>query len=299
MKKSIVLLTIILITNSVWSQTDSTKTNSSKKDSSFVGEILKKIQIGQSMETSDERGEPAQLQITIPHKDTVSYLINFGLSIGLDCISTQKLISKLKTEYHRNTMTDKKQNNFEIGYQGTWSFVNFDKTRFFVVFDPKYVYDGIDIKNSFASNIIFSWFRKNSDLNWNTNNYFHQKNEALFLSLFLGTQIQNIFNAKVDSAKGFIVRPLYSTNISYTINKVKKDIIPIIKFSLTYSGRYDMINNTKISEGYTQSLKTGVDIYLANDPFKISLGASYNYGSDPIIGQALQKFWLISINISK
>lgn len=290
MKNIVTLFAIILISNSVMSQTDTI---------TFYGKLLKDIKIGQSMETSDQRGEPAQFQLTIPQKNASSYLVNLGALIGLNFLSSNNLISKLTTEYHLNTLIDKKQNNFELGYQGTWDFLDSkDKnTNYFIVFDPKYVYDGVEIKNSFATNILFSWLKIKSNLNWNANTFFNKNREALFTSLFFGAQLQDIIKAKADTTKGVIVRPLYTPAIYFTFFNAKLD--PIVKFSLTYTGRYDLVNNTRVSEGYTQLLKAGIDWYLVNKPFKISLGLSYNYGSDPIQGLLFQNFWLVSINISK
>lgn len=292
MKYIFLILAILLKCNLAFSQADTTKFK-------FLDWLSKNIKIGQSMETSDQRSEPAQFQLTMPKNDTSSYLINLGVSVGLNFLSSSNLISKFKTEYHKNTLIEKKQNNFEFGYQGTWNFASHINTRYFVTFDPKYVYDGVEIKNSVASNFLFSWFQNKSSVNWNTNNYYNKKRQSLFLSLFGGAQVQDIFKAKVVTDEGFILRPLYTAAVAFAFNKIEKDNHPLLKLSLTYVGRYDLVNNTGSSEGYTQLLKTGLDWFLVNDPLKISLGTSFNYGSDLIKGLTKQQFWLITINISK
>lgn len=273
---------------------------------SFVKWFSKNVKIGQSMETADQQAEPAQFQLTVPRKDTTSYLINLGMSVSLDFIdwlSGNQFISKLKTEYHKNTLTEKKQDNFEIGYQGTWNFASSanDKTLFFFIFDPKYNYDAISYKNSIASNVLFSWLTDESKLNWNTNNYQLDNTFSEFYSLFAGAQAQEVIKTKVDTGTGFILRPLYTASVAIAWNRKNKIHKPILKLTTIYTGRWDLINSTvgaEEKEGYTQLLKCGLDWYVVNDPLKVSFGTSYNYGSDPLKGLLEQRYWLFSVNIA-
>lgn len=260
------------------------------------------VKVGQSMETIDQRGEPAQFQLTIPQSGITSYLINLGISVSINPLNSSKFISKVKSEFHQNTLIDKKQNNFEIGYQGTWNFKKVDNTRYFVTFDPKYVYDGEKIKNSVASNFLFSWFKKKSKIvNWNTNTYSKNKKQFMFLSFFAGFQFQDILNAQTDSEIGYIMRPLYSSVTAFGFNKLDTLGFPYtkLKLSLNYTGRYDVINTTAQRENYSQLFKASVDWFLTDNPFKVSVGTSFNYGSDPLKGLLQQQFWLFTINIQK
>ena len=73
----------------------------------------------------------------------------------------------------------------------------------------------------------------------------------------------------------------------------------MLSLSATHTGRYDIFNSTKRTEGYTQLHRAGVDWYLVYKPIKLSLGFSFNYGSDPIQGKKEQKYWLLSFNFIK
>ncbi len=260
-----------------------------------------KITIGQSMETAEQTKEPAQFQLTLPKKDSASWLTNIGLSYKLGS-NSHSLLSKLTTEYHRNTVIDKKQNNLMLGYSYTWQFdkkVN-NKNVWFSVGDLKYVYDGIEIKNSFAANILLTFSNDDSRfLHWNANKYYGGVKRSIFLSLFGGLQIQDVFNAKSDSAKGLILRPTFTSSLIYDFNDIK-DTSTNVRLSISYTGRKDAINNTKnLDEGYTQLLKAGLEVFLLKKPLKISIGASFNYGSDPLKGLKDQQFWLLSFNFQK
>lgn len=257
----------------------------------------KKVKIGQSMETTDLQSEPAQLQLTLNKGESPSYLINAGVSVTID--PNDRFISKLKTEFHRNTVINEEQNNFEAGYQGTLRLGSNAASHLFVVFDPKYVYDGVEEKSSAAGNILFSWFDSAGKLHFNTDTYFNSDTQALFLSVYGGVQMQHAFKAKAEEAERFVLRPVGNFNISYSWGKTSVVFEPKLKLSASYTARYATINNTDMSEHYTDLLKTGIDYYFITKPVAISIGASYNYGSDPLKGLDEQQFWLLSLNVSK
>ena len=262
--------------------------------------------IGQSMEIiTDGKQDPAQFQLTFPHKDTASYLINAGVSILLGKSNGFK--STLTGEYHRNTNADSAQNNFQFGYTYNTRFLKggIDRADHYIYGDIKYVYDGIDIKNSIAANFLYTWVADQAAININANNFSKNKKTSFYLSPFIGPQIQHVFSAANDSAKGFILRPVVSLSASFAINRIPDSVNqrsqpqPLISFSASYTGRKDIVNSSKVPEGYTQLFKAEADYYIITKPVKLSLGISYLTGSDPIQGLKKQQFWIVSFNIAK
>lgn len=285
MKKNHILLLFFIFTTFL-------KGQDKKEESKFWNKIL----IGESMETAEQKESPAQIQITLPKKDSTSWLVNVGVSY--DIASSVRNFSKIEIEYHKNTLTDKKQNNFQTGY-GLTHFFSENPSTFFLNADAKYVYDGVDVKNSIASNLLFSYYGDGDDFKFNTL-LNRDKKSFWFLSGFAGTQLQGIIKAKDEAAQGFIVRPLYVLGIQYNFtNKPGHTSKPIFRLWADYTGRYDLINSTSYQEKYTHLFKTGGDIFIAYWPVKVSVGASFNYGSDPIKGLRQQQFWLISLNFSR
>lgn len=300
MKKITIILFLLLLQianaqnqNSVKSSEDALKVNDTlQEEKSFWDDI----EIAESMETSDQRGDPAQIQFTFPKDKSESYLINLGLAYRLP--SAGNLISKIKTEFHKNSLLEKEQENFEIGYQGQLGFRFIEGTGF-LIFDPKYVYDGVNNKSSVASNISFTFknYESPSPFKFNTNNYYLSERINFIPSLYVGFQLQNSFKAKLEENEGFIMRPYFSGSFSFYLNKKDKPTEGILKLTALYTGRKDAINNTDVDEGYTGLLKTGVEVFLINAPIRISIGASFNKGSDPMKGLAKQEYWLLSLNV--
>lgn len=255
------------------------------------------FKIRQSMETAEQRQEPAQFQVTFPKNADASWLVNVGASLAIKTNSTS-FLSKLSGEYHKNTLTEKKQNNLNIGYGYTW-LIGGKKLLWFSTGDAKYVYDEIKKKSSIASNILFTFYRDGSKLNWNTYTISKNARSSLFLSLFAGTQLQQIFQAKNDSAEGFILRPLFNAMMNYDFNR-KRDSVAVVRLGVNYIGRKDAVNTTKYNEGYTNFFKAYLDYFFVyTAAIKVSLGVSFNYGSDPMRGLDKQQYWLLSLNLIK
>ncbi|RZK17754.1 MAG: hypothetical protein EOO43_13200 [Flavobacterium sp.] len=246
-----------------------------------------RFKISQSMETADQKEEPAQFQITLPKKDSSSWLVNLGISYKLFKNAT-RTITKLNVEYHRNTLTDKKQNNFSSGL-GLAVLLGGKETEWFLNSDLKYIYDDIDTAHSAAMNLLFTLMGKGGPVN---KFLYNPGNTSRFqISPFAGIQLQDILKAKNVNNKGFILRPIVKIAMYYDL--LKKDEAPSVRFSADYTGRSDVVNNSKTIEGYTHLFKTGAEWFLAYKPFRVSLGASFNYGSDPIKGLKQQQYWLL------
>ncbi|MCW3119346.1 MAG: hypothetical protein JWM28_3428 [Chitinophagaceae bacterium] len=283
---------------------DSAAKKASAKTSFWEGSFWKPLRIGQSMETAEKKEEPAQLMGTFPQKDPSSWLANLGISYALNN-NSENSISKLTIEYHRNTLTDKKQKNFSAGYTLYQALGGTEDVFPFLSADFKYVYDSIDTKKSIAYNALVSWFFNGKGFHLNAPNWIKDdkdnKTAAFTPALYAGLQGQHVFNAKKDSAKGYTLRFVYKASAYFDImgdtdpNTPK----PALRFSVDYTGRSPITNSTKFGEDYTDLIKAGVELFITYKPVKVSIGVSYNSGSDPLKGLLKQQYWLLSLNFFK
>jgi hypothetical protein len=262
--------------------------------------FLQHIAVAHSMQTADLSAQPAQFQLTFPHRKASSYLINAGVAVILDRRSADNFISNLHVEYHRNTLTDAAQNNFSAGYGYKWLFARGGYADYFMTGDAGYSYDGISHGNSLEGTFLFTLFRDGEKLNWNTNN-FRAGNRLLFnLAPFAGLQVQDVFKAEQKAQTGFVLRPLFRVNT--LVGWCKKQGPPfekILAIFCNYTGRTAAINTTGSGEHGTGLLQTGINYYLAYHPFEASLGVSFNDGSDPLRGLPPQQYWMVSVNFLK
>lgn len=313
MKKSIFIILILLnISAAAIGQTDTTDqenaTGKNKKSKSLGDFLSKQIKISQSMETAEQRDEPAQLQVTIPKNDTISYLVDIGLVCKLNRPDS-KFVSKIVSEYHKKTETDAPQNNFQVGYGYTWRLVKSKQRTVYFNGDLKYVYDGVAIQHSAALDASITPYNTDTNyyINWNAPKKIGKSRFRYFISPQLGFQSQNIFkNNETSTSEGIIVRPTLDIQSSISIHKKDTSTIvvesnKVLELSAKYIGRIDAVNTTGTKENYTSLFTASLRYYI---PYKsgrpkASLGISYNNGSDPLKGLAKQEYWLFSFNLSK
>jgi hypothetical protein len=297
-----IILTVVLLTTTIFVNAQTAIPSEVQNDTSKKKEkswFEKNVKISQSMETAEQKELPAQFQVTLPKKDSSSWLVNLGVAIKLNTKSP-RMLSKLTSEFHKNTLTDKEQENYQIGYSFTRLLSVKTVTDYFLAGDAKYVSDAVEKKQSIASNLLFTFMSKKGPFN----RFLHNDSltTGLKVSPFVGLQLQESFKAKNDSAEGLILRPLFTIAMYYDLYKKNQDDFPpqpTLRFSANYTGRVDAVNSTKVKEDYTQLFSAGLEWFLAYTPARFSIGASFNYGSDPLQGLAQQQYWLISFNIYK
>ncbi|WP_118972340.1 hypothetical protein [Taibaiella koreensis] len=298
MKKHILWITFLLHTAVVQAQTD----------------IWKQLQIRQSMETAETREEPAQLLLTLPKDKDASWVMDIGVAYKFNTNDpgSTSFSSKILSEFHRNTQTDKEQNNFQLGY-GYWLQLitaPAGRTSYYLEGDIKYAYDGMAINHSLILDATVTPYRapggNTAGPYWNA--YGYRRHYSYFLSPHIGLQGQEVFKAPdgKDSTEGLILRPLFDLqavfryNYESDVNSPNPNATPLLELSLKYVGRYDVVNTTSGKEDYTNLFTAGLRYYpIKSNEVKASVGLSYNIGSDPAKGLAQQSYWLFSINLSK
>lgn len=262
------------------------------------------VVIGQSLSTIiNDTKDPAQFQATFPKKDTASYVVNLGISVVIDQFNGYLL--KATGEYHRNTTTDSAQNNLQLGLTLQKLFAGGKNWAHGLTSTVKYAYDGIAITNSLAVELYYIPLLNNGTFNLNTNTYLGQHSRVTVnVSPYIGGQLQDVFDAKSDSAKGLIIRPVFSLSGSIAVNKKlphSQEGLPEPMFQLSgsYTGRWDVSNTTQVKEGYTNLFTVALDYFILTKPIKLSVGPSFHVGSDPLQGLKDQQYWMISLNVSK
>lgn len=273
-----------------------------KDTSSREAPFFSKFQLRQSFQVPDMQQNPALLELTIPATGRASWLVDAAAALTLGRLSTNSFTSKLVGEFHRNTLVDSLQYNYQVGYNWSWF-----KRKGDYVFTPvwtgnfKYIRDRVDSSHSIAVTINFALYRsgKNS-FNLARPAYIADEKYTYQFTPSIEVQYQQIL-ASDKQATGAIVRPLLDLSGSFAINKKKvKGKAPqkLIELSANYVNRYAIVNNTGNGEGYTKLLKTGLSYYLLNTGnSSVSLGGSYNLGSDPLNGLKDQRFWQFCLQV--
>jgi len=270
-----------------------------KDDKNDKNWFEKNVTIGQSMATSDQQALPAQFTITAPQHKSASYAVNLGVNINLHSFG-KYLTTKFTREFHRNTLTDSVQNNFQVGVKGTFGLnpKNDDKgTHLNIIIDPQWIVDRAKMENSLASNLLFTWNTDGSSLNWNKHNFVFDKSGAFIPAILAETQVQQVFAEDTTAAHGFKLRPVIIGNLSYIFLKKGNEIDPVVRLLTSYTQRVCAVNKTDDGEKWTHLFRAEADYFILQRPLKLSVGASFLNGADIFSGQKQQQYFLVSLTL--
>ena len=264
-------------------------------------QFIKSLTIGQSMATAEQQALPAQFSMTVPEHKKASFVINAGISINLDSLSKPGYLSAITAEFHRNSLTDSVQNNYQIGYKGTFKIGGRagGNTIYYLTFDPQYSRDQVAQKHSFQSNVLFSWRTTGSALNWNAFNVNQAKTNYYKIGLISGTQIQHVFHSDSSTAlRGFKLRPLAIADAGlFFLRGYNKLTDPVFSLNVSFTQRVAAVNTTSDAEKFTHLFRAGINYYIVSTPAKLSLGAEFLSGSDNFTGMKQQQYFLLAFNV--
>lgn len=259
------------------------------------------VTIGQSMATTDQQQLPAQFTVTLPKDKGGSFLVDFGAGVKLKFLSTkQSIVSKFIAEYHRNTLTDSVQNNYQFGIKSTFDLdakKEYQVLHKVIIIDPQYIVDRVNMQNSIASNFLLTWNSDGGPVNWNNNNYVFDRRGSIVPSILIGTQVQQVFAGDTTAPNGFKLRPLAIGNLSYLFFKKNNQFDPVVRLLVAYSQRIAAVNDTHDGEKWTHLFRAAADYYIMLKPVKLSVGVSFINGSDMFAGLKQQQYFLLSLNL--
>lgn len=286
-----------------------------QEKTSSMSRFFEALELRQSFGSAGTRNAPVRFQLTIPKHEETSYLIDGGLGIPIVNFKIGEALTmdgKLVGEYHRNTLIDEEQHNWQTGLSGTLR-TNIKRNRAETKFSQWYFTPTLKFSRNLrdtASAVLFNMdvipFRS-GDKGLNLNTYTIRGNRKLIqlLAINPGVEFQYNVSAQNQRDEGTVLRPLLKFQYLLAGNRLKESPIEMIvpdktwEASLDYTARYAVVNSTAMEEEFTQLLKAGVDYYLLTRPLRISFGVSFNYGSDPAQGLKKQHFYLATFSLQK
>lgn len=288
MKKLYIFIVLACFSIGAFSQNKDTLSNQAP--------FFSKFQLRQSFQCPEMQQSPALLELTIPSAGSPNWLVDAAAGITLGRLSTSSFTSKLIAEFHRNTLVDSLQYNYQVGYNFSW-FNSKNGNQFTPVWtgNLKYIRDVADSSHSIAATLNFTLYRSGRDrFNLARPAYIDHEKFTYQFTPSIEAQYQQIL-ISTQQTTGAIVRPLLDLSSSFAINKKKeKGKAPpkLVELSVNYINRYAIVNSTGNGEGYSKLFNAGLSYYLLNtSSASVSLGGSYNLGSDPLNGLKDQRFW--------
>lgn len=281
----------------------------------FGKKLFSQIIIQNEIDPMPDKPDPATFQLTFPKDKDDSWLIDaaIGWKFGphgkwrTDRDKGKNIWTFTPSfSYHRNTLVDEEQYNWQTGVSITFANVNRTPKKkdlimgHYLDIGLKYSRNVIDTVQSFLNTGQYDLFRSgkhglNIGTNTPTGPFLH------FFSITPAYEFQYNFKANSKAHEGAILRPHVSVNyeIGSNLERIQHNAKKKISLTLAYTARYDAANSTGFREYYTQLFKSGLNLYLLNDPMTVTLSGSFNYGSDPAKGLKNQQYWLVGLKLQK
>ncbi len=272
----------------------------------------KNIQIREAFESPEDHKEAATISYTNPTKGQSSFLINAGIAYDW-VLNKEKKKFSISPFFvlNKNNMIDKEQDNYKGGFVFNKKIGTVDANQgksFFTTWRTtgEFVKNQSDTTNNFFITSYFFVNYSRVDTTTNTpyqhkiyiNAYRHfGKGFFYFIGFTAGTEIQYRAKAPKEINEGGIVRGYYDVGLSI-LKKTGNDDTgdPIAEIAFSNKGRYDLINSTSEKEGYLHLIKVELLVYPTGTR-SLSLGFSYNNGSDPIAGIEEQEYYLLALKV--
>ncbi len=295
----------------------------SQEENTGINQFLKRIEIKKSFDNKTDKAKPAIASFMIPAAAKNYFTINGAIAYRITKLNTGAVAVKSKLDifgaYNRNTELKKEQYNYKAGValEQKLTLTNTAKPRLdkngfakdivllYVSLANEYIKDKVDSTGSFASLLYTSpYFSFGKKFMIGKPVVSATGRVEATLKIMPGLEYQNKFDVTDADMKGSLVRLFFSASYEWFLKWREKpgdessDWINMFEVSGSYTYRNDFYNNTNKREGYLPLALFNIAFYPFHNN-NISMGATYQHGSDPINGIDDEEFWQFVFKFKK
>ncbi|MDR1756881.1 MAG: hypothetical protein LBR65_08010, partial [Culturomica sp.] len=206
----------------------------------------------QSFQSRDERAEPAVLAFTKPKDKAESWLLNAAIGYNFLHNKDIDLILDGFFEYHKNTLIEKIQDNWQIGISSEWTSRDLPQKKWSPVFITaiKYHEDRIKKNTSLQGNIYFTPLfngRGGKPKYFWIPNISSDFGKAFRFSYspYIGLENENRLKTKKDSSAGSIYRLLFRVTSTISLLPKHEKLKEKFEFNIDWQYRNNFSENVK------------------------------------------------------
>lgn len=270
--------------------------------------LIDKFTLRQSFQSKNDKAEPAAFTFTKPKDKDESWLLNAAIGFNILESSNSVLTLAPYFEYHKNTLIDKVQDNWQAGISSEWQSRDISHKKWSPIFITaiKYNEDQINKNTSFQGNIYFTPLFKGKGKDpkyfWIPNNTSDFGNVFQFsYSPYVGFENENRIKTKKESSSGNIYRALF--RVTSTISLLPKNEKLKGRFEFNFDWQYRNNFSKNVSDLTTKEhkyLTTSFNYtFLSIDEGKKSakIGLDYTNGENPTKNFEQQSFYAVSLKV--
>lgn len=270
--------------------------------------FIDRFTLRQSFQSKNDKAEPAVFTFTKPKQNDESWLLNAAVGYNLLKSSVTVLTVDPYFEYHKNTLIDKKQDNWQAGVSTEWQMRDLSEQIWSPIWISavKYNEDRIKQTTSFQGNIYFTPLFKGKGLKpkyfWIPNNASNFGELFQFIySPYLGFENENRIRTQNESSSGSIYRALFRLTSAITLFPKSEKLCEKFEFTIDWQYRNNFeetVDSLTDSEHTFLTMSFNYAFFSAEDGKKVAkIGIDYTNGENPTKNFEQQSFYAVNIKV--
>ncbi|WP_158858475.1 hypothetical protein [Lunatibacter salilacus] len=270
--------------------------------------FLDRFTLRQSFQSTNAKAEPAIFTFTKPKEKEASWLLNAAIGVNLLESSNTVLTLNPYFEYHKNTLIDRVQDNWQVGVSSEWQSRKLPQKEWSPIFITAVKYNEDKIKNntSFQGNFYFTPLFKGKAMNplyfWIPNNRSNFGRAFQFsYTPYIGLENENRINTEIDASSGGIYRAVF--RITSEVSLFPQNELWRGKFEFYLDWQYR--NNFRetvadLTAAYHKYFTSSFNytFFSEDDGNKSAkIGLDYTNGENPTRNFEQQSFYAISLKV--
>lgn len=267
-----------------------------------------RLTLRQSFQSKNDKAEPAVFTYTKPKDKNESWLLN--AAIGFNILKSNNSVLTLDPyfEYHKNTLIDKIQDNWQAGISSEWQSRDLSQKKWSPVFITAVKYNEDLIKNntSFQGNIyftpLFKGKAKKPKYFWIPNNISDFGNMFQFsYTPYVGLENENRIKTKEETSSGNIYRALFRVTSTLSLFPKNENLKGKLEFYFDWQYRNNFsenVNDLTIKEHKYITTSFNYNFFSDNEGKVFAkIGFDYTNGENPTKNFEKQSFYAVSLKV--
>ena len=270
--------------------------------------FIDRFTLRQSFQSKNDKAEAAVFTFAKPKHKEDSWLLNAAIGYNLLKYNESTLTLDPYLEYHKNTLIDKVQDNWQFGISSEWQSRDLSQKKWSPIFITaiKYNDDKVKKNTSFQGNIyftpLFKGKAKDPKYCWIPNNTSDFGKVLQFsYSPYIGLENENRLKTEKDSSAGNIYRVLFRITSTISLFPKSEKLKGKFEYNIDWQYRNNFSENVddliNIEQKFLVSSFNYTFFSVDEGKKSAKIGFDYTNGENPTKNFEQQSFYAISLKV--
>ena len=270
--------------------------------------VFDRIALRRYYQCQNSQAAPAVITYYNPKNNDASWMLSAAL--GINVLPDTDVVISLSPylEYHRNTLIDREQDNFQAGLALEWQMRDMFEKKWspILISSVKYNQDNENRVTSFMGNYYVTFLFKGKAMNpkyfWlpNTRVNFGKAFQFVYTP-YIGLENENRSAVDITADEGSIYRAYFRVTSNIRLFPKHETLADRIEFNIDWQYRYNLsetVDNLITSDHQYFSASFDYLFYTSEDGRKVvKIGFDYTNGDDPSKNFEDQSFYALSLKV--